>query len=254
VRVPVYIEVAQGYNWAAGQFWPIISTRRDAMDSEVKPSFEVNPDLGIPAPAGLSGADVSTNNVIFVWDIEKIQVPLTGSNLVGWLTFQLPASGVTGDFYVLRFRTADGASAYGTTFQGLTCETVPGGVWVQTLALRPAEQISDEWRTNFFGGLTSAAADATSDPDGDGMSNLAEYILHTDPLVADWRVSVRLEAGKPIISWYGDSGRKFAVFVADQLGDWRQVGSPIVGRGQPEEYRDAEAGGGIRYYQIRIVE
>ncbi len=254
VRVPVYIELAEGYNWAGGQFWPIISMRRDAMDSEVKPSFEVNPDLGIPAPAELSAADVSTNNVVFVWDIQKIQVPLTGSNLVGWLTFQIPASAVTGDFYVLRFRTADGASADGSTFQGLTCETVPGGVWVQTVALRPAEQISDEWRIEFFGSVTTEVAGATRDPDGDGMSNLAEYILHTNPLVADWRIGVRLEAGKPVISWYGDNGRSFAVFVAEQLGDWRQLGTVIIGRGQPEEYRDTDAAGGIRYYQIRIVQ
>lgn len=254
VRVPVYIQLTEGYNWAGGQFWPIISSRRDAMDSDVKPSFEVNPDLGIPSPSELSGLDVSTNNVVFVWDIQKIQSPLTGSNLVGWLTFRIPASAVTGDYFVVRFRTADGASAYGSSFQGLTCETVPGGVWVQTVALRPAEQISDEWRTEFFGSLTAEAVGATSDPDGDGMSNLAEYVLHTNPLIADWRIGVRLEAGEPIISWYGDEGRRFAVFVAEQLGDWRQLGAVIVGRGQLEEYRDRDAAGGVRYYQIRIVQ
>ena len=44
--------------------------------------------------------------------------------------------------------------------------------------------IPDWWRRQYFGGsgtTTNASSGASSDPDGDGMSNLQEYMANTEP-------------------------------------------------------------------------
>src|SRR5207245_2196477 len=44
--------------------------------------------------------------------------------------------------------------------------------------------IPDSWRALYFGGngkITNSQSCASCDPDGDGMSNLPEYLADTDP-------------------------------------------------------------------------
>ncbi len=65
-----------------------------------------------------------------------------------------------------------------------TSELDPSGIallaeWISALGAR-ADYTT--WRTATFGSATSAAGAETADPDGDGQTNLAEFISYTGPL------------------------------------------------------------------------
>jgi hypothetical protein len=70
-----------------------------------------------------------------------------------------------------------------------------------------ADALVDAWETEHFGSLTAEAADAAEDADGDGVSNLAEYVAGTDP--RDARSVNALRVGK-------DGGEMTLAFEARQ--------------------------------------
>jgi hypothetical protein len=248
VQVPVYMEVAEGYDWAGGQIWPVVAPQRDSRDSAVPIDFVVNPDLGIPAPSPTPVFGLSPNNVVYVWHSGALAPPLVGSNLLGKFVFQLPPSAVSGDCYFVRFAVADGASS---REQQLDAETVPGAVWVQSPALRPAEVISDEWRTNFFGSITASRAAADADPDHDSLSNRSEYLLNTDPLAPDWRASVRIAYGHAVVRWYGEAGKQYVVLRSSGLGPWEELGPAVAGQNGMQEFTDPGPVQETRFYRVR---
>ena len=45
----------------------------------------------------------------------------------------------------------------------------------------PARKTYDVWRMEKFSSTTSPASQPTADPDGDGMTNFAEYAFNTNP-------------------------------------------------------------------------
>ena len=55
------------------------------------------------------------------------------------------------------------------------------------LAARLADAISDEWKIRFFGDVENPLAAPDADPDGDGVTNLIEYLAGTDPTDATSR-------------------------------------------------------------------
>ncbi|MBC2606726.1 glycoside hydrolase family 43 protein [Pelagicoccus albus] len=66
---------------------------------------------------------------------------------------------------------------------------------VAVLSDQPRETLIQKWRTENFGASPAeGVAGNSDDPDGDGRSNLVEYALGTNPLVADgdpnWKVEV----------------------------------------------------------------
>jgi sugar lactone lactonase YvrE len=253
VKVPIYIELKPGVNWAGGQIWPVISSQAHATDSEVWASFEVNADLRLPPPSSNSIVGVSTNNVAFVWDTGRINPPLTGSNLLGRLVLTVPPSAQNGDFFTVRFQNADGATL---EEQQLDAETVPGGVWVQSVALRPAARVPDEWKTNYFGSLTLGDAQDDADPDGDGMSNAAEYVLGRDPLTPDWQITARMQNGRPVISWYGESNKTYVVLGAASVpsgaSSWVPVSAVMPGRDQMLQFSDSSPAPS-RFYRVKLL-
>jgi Bacterial Ig domain len=69
-----------------------------------------------------------------------------------------------------------------------------------------SDEMPDEWER--LHGLNPFAADALADPDGDGLPNLAEYKLHTNPQVADNPL------GLPNVS----TGQRFSSFARIPVG------------------------------------
>ena len=78
----------------------------------------------------------------------------------------------------------------------------------------------DAWETQHFG-ATGAAGNA--DADGDGTSNLMEYLAGTDPRsgTSVFRPSSRVESGKLILTVPTVSGRSYRVWGTSNLqGTW----------------------------------
>jgi hypothetical protein len=204
----------------------------------------------MPAPSQSSFPGYSTDNVAYVWDRGRFDPPLVGSNLLGWLSFRVPSPAPDSQCWVIRFANADGAPAEDVQYD---FETVPGAVWVNSPALRPPERISDEWKMHFFASLTAAGAEAGADPDGDGMSNLAEYLLNADPTVPDWRITVRLDKTNVVVGWYGEKSKRYEVLRSADLKTWQNLGPAVAGSDQMQEFTDVNPAPKAWFYRVRML-
>jgi len=126
--------------------------------------------------------------------------------------------------------------------------------------------IPDAWMQQYFGHPTGHASDhsmAGDDADGDGMSNLQEYLAGTDPTnnASAFRIlSITRENNDLRVTWLAAGGHTNAVQAAPSLtGDYSDVSSNIVIAGSSDmatNYLDlgAVTNSPARYYRIRLVQ
>jgi hypothetical protein len=84
--------------------------------------------------------------------------------------------------------------------------------------------VSDRWELNYFGTLQ---VDLNADPDGDGLSNLEEYLLGKDTTVFDnWRFGPcrALTNGSVEFTVIGKPGGSFTLESSTNLINWTKVG------------------------------
>ena len=99
-----------------------------------------------------------------------------------------------------------------------------------------ANGISDAWEQQFLGSVQTQHPPET-DTDGDGFSDLAEFIAGTDPRNAS--SSLALEApivqpnGTVRLSWGSVSGRGYLVETSIDLVNWTPISDWQVGTGAP---------------------
>lgn len=105
----------------------------------------------------------------------------------------------------------------------------------------------------------ASSADAGLDADGDGSSNLAEYLAGTDP--RDPRSSLRASlAGLGALTFTPGAGRSYTVEYSDQLatGPWQSLLTGIMGGGSPVTLQLGPAGPfheppPRRFYRVRLL-
>ena len=123
------------------------------------------------------------------------------------------------------------------------------------------------WQTNYFGSTNNPAAAAAADPDGDGQSNLAEFLAGTDPTnsLSGLRIlSIYPQSNDLVIVWATAGGRTNAVqaSVGDSSGGYSTNFTDVSGLisilgsgGTTTNYVDV--GGATntpsRYYRIRLA-
>ena len=128
--------------------------------------------------------------------------------------------------------------------------------------------IPDWWTQQYFGHPTGQASDlsrAGDDPDGDGLTNLQEYILGTNPLVANgsgWGLTiVRTSPTTVQLTFPTISNRIYRIYYSNTLNNptWTQAGSDITGNGSVQTYVDDGSGTGSpptttqrRYYKLQV--
>ncbi|MCX6874637.1 MAG: S8 family serine peptidase [Verrucomicrobia bacterium] len=121
--------------------------------------------------------------------------------------------------------------------------------------------LPDWWETGYFGSLGNNPAD---DPDGDGFTNLQEYLIGSQPdnpasgLAIAHTEIVQNGANRDFrLSFPTATGVTYRVERNDNLavGTWVQLGSEVSGTGNPATASDA---GAVtlhprRFYRVRIV-
>jgi hypothetical protein len=114
--------------------------------------------------------------------------------------------------------------------------------------------MDDDWETTNFGNLNR---DGTGDADGDGLTDLQEFILLSNPNNASSgrpAVGVGQTAGGFRLSFPTAAGRNYQVQVRDEVssGDWTSTGSVIAGDGSTKTHDDLTVLP-RRFYRVQVT-
>ncbi|MGZ8898780.1 MAG: thrombospondin type 3 repeat-containing protein [Limisphaerales bacterium] len=116
--------------------------------------------------------------------------------------------------------------------------------------------LPDWWESQY-----PLAANANGDTDGDGLTNLREYIAGTNPEDGDssfeFVTVVEEIPGVMLIQWSSVPGKSYTLLRAPTLSlnplDYQPVRTGISAQGNLTTYRDT-AGAGHQFYRLRIAE
>ena len=151
-----------------------------------------------------------------------------------------PHSGVTGNRVLLgtaRFaRSNPNTPTFDLTLGGTghfanfvntnaqTLEVVPGQVVMLNVKPSPADEdldgLGDRWETQYFGGTRGVFY--SDDTDGDGVNNLGEQTMGTDPKDSRslLRLSITEGRGRVLIEWPSADDRTYAIEGAKKFSDF----------------------------------
>ena len=113
--------------------------------------------------------------------------------------------------------------------------------------------LDDRFQRKYFELFTAPEAGPGADPDGDGVSNQAEYLAGTNPTL---RIeSVRLDARGSTITWQSAPQKSYQLWSRrDLAGDrWQTVGSPVMATGALTEFTDSSATNNFRFYRVQVL-
>lgn len=221
-----------------------------------------DPAPGLDKP--LFTTSESPGNYSATW-LDNTVAGIWGNGRVGSLTLTIPAGTPASGCYRIEFAKVSASPAgIGVFPQSLQSGMVS---LASNLVSSWADGIPDIWRLRYFGTLTDPMSQATADPDGDGVSNWAEYRAGTDPTDANsaLRLQTRLvatgqnAAGAPQVAlrWLSVEGKRYLLEAAASIEkpSWTTVGSELTGTGADLEFvaPDTAANPG-KYYRLRVAE
>lgn len=255
VTVPLYVKTEENATLSGLQFLAKV------VPSQGAPSL-TSPVLFSPAtglPAGIPVPDLALGQVAYAWNLDSFNPALSGRVLLGNLVFTVPDTAKAGQSYRVRFGNADGAPDADTQYE---FETFSAGVWVGAPATNdPKEQISDDWKTHFFGSVDNPKAAPDADPDKDGSPNWKEYLAGTDPNDAESHLHLgkpeqKLKNGKKELSmrWLSAPGKSYTVETATDPvnGPWTTVATGVRGDGNVKEFVDSSLDHATQYYRVLL--
>ena len=115
--------------------------------------------------------------------------------------------------------------------------------------------VPNDWREQHFGAgyLTDPRVGALTDPDGDGASNLQEYLVGTDPLDPLSGFTLEIQA-VPMLKWHSVPNRVYVILRKFSLDDpsWVVVVPEYRAVETISAYTDIEVAGRRAYYLIEL--
>jgi hypothetical protein len=255
VGVPVYVNLIPGAALAGLQFRAYVMAENGA--PALEGAVEFVPAVGTPTPRALAGLPL--NEVAVAWDVGGFNPSLVDSNVIGSLRFRVPLSAGPGASYAISFAFADGSPDENTQYD---FETRRSWVYVLTPAPTSPDPITDEWRIRFFGRVENPLAAPGEDPDGDGFSNLAEYVAGTHPVDATSRLQLLAPEARVVadqlsvaVRWLSAPGKTYTVEVTDDLinPSWKPLAERHPGDGQVTEVLDLNPSPQQQFYRLRLA-
>jgi len=148
-----------------------------------------------------------------------------------------------------------GNFAIGSTPSGYVCTLSASGGTLSLTVMTPQEN----WRyVNFGTTANSGNAADNADPDGDGMTNVQEYVAGTNPLSATsaLRVSgIAINGSDVVVSFPSVAGKTYRIERSDTLqsGSWVTVQANIAGTNGVVQMIDSGAAAQLkRFYRVVI--
>ncbi len=128
---------------------------------------------------------------------------------------------------------------------------------LQVQADADADGMGDAWET--ANGLNPAVNDSALDRDGDGLTNIAEWLAGTTPNNPSSRLAITSEqavGGNMVINWSSVIGKRYRVFSRLVLnnGAWVEITTaPIVATAASSTFTDIGGASGVqRFYRVSI--
>lgn len=245
--MPVYARVLPGFSLAGLQFRAACAAEGDA---PAPGSVRFVPAASMPSP--MAHALASTREAACIWPLDSLVKPLQGSNLLGYINFQIPIDAKAGQRYSVQLLVPDGAADYQT---GLSLESATGFAWVLSGPTTLPHIISDQWKANFFGSATNG--DSEADPDLDGILNWQEYLAGTNPTNALSRLEFAgagLDGNCITVRWQGAPGRVYVVECSTALfgAPWMPVATNACASTDSGTLDAVFLIGKSRFYRIRL--
>ncbi|MSU58779.1 MAG: carboxypeptidase regulatory-like domain-containing protein [Pedosphaera sp.] len=119
--------------------------------------------------------------------------------------------------------------------------------------------LDDRFQRQYFQVFTSSNAAPTSDPDGDGMNNVGEYIAGTVPTNAASVLkmqSVSRTNNTNTVRWSSVSGKKYQAAYRTNIasGSWSNLGSVVTAAGATSLQTDTTATNAFRAYRVQVLQ
>jgi len=174
-----------------------------------------------------------------------------GTVLLGYVQFVTPSTVQAGQHYTLAFHNTGGAAVDNETgaLTPYIFQSIHGEVW--PFAAAPATpQIADEWTAHFFGSASNADANPDEDPDGDGFTNIDEFLGGTDPNIPDWHV--KAVNGYVLFRWLGRADKSYTVEKTEDFKTWNAVGGRVTGQDAFLQYNELTIPGKAQFYRLNI--
>jgi VCBS repeat-containing protein len=253
VNVPVYVKMSYGSTLSGLQFRAQITPQNGAPALTQAPQMVLA--TGVPGPS-LQQSYV-TSEKAFGWPLGSLSFGSSSSNFLGWISFTVPATALTGQSYSLSFTNADGAPDLNTQYD---FETRQANVAVNGPATA-ARICSTEWLVYYFGSVTDPRAADMADPDSDGIPNWMEFLTGTDPTDPNSKLEFsssqrQVVNGRPqmTVQFQTAPGRAYELQWSPNLvgGPWTTL-TTVTGTGFAASCLDTNAAGPARYYRLHLL-
>lgn len=200
-------------------------------------------------------ASTGLENYSGVW-LESTVAGVYGTNALGTLVVTIPNSVNSGSAYAIRFNhlsaSPNGFALFPTTLQDglITVGDRSASSW--------NDGIPDTWRLRTFGTVSNMLSAADLDPDGDGLSNMQEYLAGTNPMDA----SSPLRAINPkkhtqngfVLQWHSAANKQYTIECSPTMAgtNWTTIATGLLGDGTLQEFVDESATNTTRFYRVRL--
>ncbi len=206
--------------------------------------------LGSPAVAMSQGL----NNYAAAW-LNSSNAGVSGANIIGAVTVTLPANAAANSSYLVHFQHLSASPNGLALFQS----TVTDGLI--TVGNRNISSwndgIPDWWRLLYFGTVSNLLSAANLDADGDGASNLQEYLAGTNPMDPASVLQLAPLAPAPnfTVQWPSVVGKTYLVQSSSSLlsTNWSITASNLPGTGLMMQLSDTNLPAPpARFYRVQV--
>jgi hypothetical protein len=179
---------------------------------------------------------------------------LVDSNFLGYVVCEIPGNAKPGDSYSLQFSFCDGAPDLETQYD---LESFQARIWVASAPKDAPSNISDEWKIQFFSDVNAANAADSADPDGDGATNLQEYLAGTNPAQKQSYLHLTStvltsKTGGVKLEWLSAPDKNYVVESSDTLnGSWSPIAT-ASGTGDSQQITITNNNAQLRFYRLRL--
>ncbi|MEW6304828.1 MAG: hypothetical protein AB1705_15240 [Verrucomicrobiota bacterium] len=209
----------------------------------------------IPTPAGPAAVARDSGSLLVIW------TALSGFDLAGYEVYVDGAlvATVTGTSHLVGGLSAGSSHLVQIAYRlndGRRSE-LSAATLARTWGVdQNGDGLPDEWQSLYWGANVTKWGAANTDSDGDGVSNVQEFLAGTNPRDATsvLRMSVTgpTPNGQMYLTWNSKPGLVYQVQYSTNLVDWADLGALRFAAGE-EDSVNIEPTNGVGYYRIVLV-